>query len=325
MRIFRNKLLIILYVCLLAFCSVWVFFKIQERDIVNQLNNHNLSQNAYEVVMKGTTSLEDINNKISNSSKIDDVQVHYQDKKNSNLTYFFGKGDYSTTPMVSGSFFADNDFNSEVTVALVGKNIAKKLYKPKDQDYLKINSGYLPVLGVMGEKRSSSSLDDQIFISGAISTLKTLTSNDYRIVIDSEKPLDAKVIKHILGAKEVKTMFTNSLGIPKGVWLTSLVRKLVALLFIFVAFLAEAILWGVSYKRRYVIKRATVNRATFQEWQVFTILAFVGMSAGTILGLIYFTLYSYTGTIIFNSLMLITGSIVCYLTIYDRIKKQVKE
>ena len=64
MRIFRNKLLIILYVCLLAFCSVWVFFKIQERDIVNQLNNHNLSQNAYEVVMKGTTSLEDINNKI---------------------------------------------------------------------------------------------------------------------------------------------------------------------------------------------------------------------------------------------------------------------
>src|SRR5699024_4426763 len=91
--------------------------------------------------------------------------------------------------------------------------------------------------------------------SGAISTLKTLTSNDYRIVIDSEKPLDAKVIKHVLGAKEVKTMFTNSLGIPKGVWLTSLVRKLVALLFIFVAFLAEAILWGVSYKRRYVIKR----------------------------------------------------------------------
>ena len=138
MRIFRNKLLIILYVCLLAFCSVWVFFKIQERDIVNQLNNHNLSQNAYEVVMKGTTSLEDINNKISNSSKIDDVQVHY-----------------STTPMVSGSFFADNDFNSEVTVALVGKNIAKKLYKPKDQDYLKVNSGYLPVLGVMGEKRIS--------------------------------------------------------------------------------------------------------------------------------------------------------------------------
>ena len=248
MRIFRNKLLIILYVCLLAFCSVWVFFKIQERDIVNQLNNHNLSQNAYEVVMKGTTSLEDINNKISNSSKIDDVQVHYQDKKNSNLTYFFGKGDYSTTPMVSGSFFADNDFNSEVTVALVGKNIAKKLYKPKDQSYLKVDSGYLPVLGVMGEKHSSSSLDDQIFISGAISTLKNLTSNDYRIVIDSYKPLDAKIIKKVLGAKEVKTIFTNSLGIPKGVWLTSLVRKLVALLFIFVAFLAEAILWGVSYK-----------------------------------------------------------------------------
>jgi hypothetical protein len=302
-----------------------VFFKIQERDIVNQLNNHNLSQNAYEVVMKETTSLEDINNKISKSSKIDDVQVHYQDKKNSNLTYFFGKGDYSTTPMVSGSFFADNDFNSEVTVALVGKNIAKKLYKPKDQSYLKVDSGYLPVLGVMGEKHSSSSLDDQIFISGAISTLKNLTSNDYRIVIDSYKPLDAKIIKKVLGAKEVKTIFTNSLGIPKGVWLTSLVRKLVALLFIFVAFLAEAILWGVSYKRRYVIKRATVNRATFQEWQVFTILALVGMSAGTILGLIYFTLYSYTGTIIFNSLMLITGSIVCYLTIYDRIKKQVKE
>lgn len=302
-----------------------MFFKIQERDIVNQLNNHNLSQNAYEVVMKETTSLEDINNKISKSSKIDDVQVHYQDKKNSNLTYFFGKGDYSTTPMVSGSFFADNDFNSEVTVALVGKNIAKKLYKPKDQSYLKVDSGYLPVLGVMGEKHSSSSLDDQIFISGAISTLKNLTSNDYRIVIDSYKPLDAKIIKKVLGAKEVKTIFTNSLGIPKGVWLTSLVRKLVALLFIFVAFLAEAILWGVSYKRRYVIKRATVNRATFQEWQVFTILALVGMSAGTILGLIYFTLYSYTGTIIFNSLMLITGSIVCYLTIYDRIKKQVKE
>src|SRR5699024_10965843 len=102
MRIFRNKLLIILYVCLLAFCSVWVFCKIQDRDIVNKLNNHNLSENAYEVVMTRKTSLEDINNMISNSIKSDDVQVHYQDKKNSNLTYFFGKGDYNATPMVSG-------------------------------------------------------------------------------------------------------------------------------------------------------------------------------------------------------------------------------
>src|SRR5699024_5764632 len=116
-----------------------------------------------------------------------------------------------------------------------------------------------------------------------------------------------------------------SWGIPKGVWLTSLARTSAALVFIFVAFLAEANLCGVSYKSSYLIKPATVHRAHFQKSPGFTILGPIRNRTGTTVALIYFTLYSDNGTIIFNSLMLITGSIVCYLTIYDRIKKQVKE
>lgn len=136
---FRKNIIVVFFAGLLAFLSVFCFYRIQERDFMIKLNNHNLSADAFKFTLKDNVSLAQLNQKIQNNPKIDDIQLHYQDKQNKNITYFFGKGDFETPPMISGNFFSKNDFSTQVTVAVVGKNLSKKLYRPKDQEYLLLN------------------------------------------------------------------------------------------------------------------------------------------------------------------------------------------
>lgn len=322
---FRNKLLIIFCTLLLAFFSVFVFVKIQQRDTVNRLNNNDLSNSAYLIKLKKSVPLQSINQRLSKEEKLDDFQLQYQDKKDKNVIFFYGKGNFSTPAMESGSFFADNDFNSLVSVVIVGKDISRKLYKPQSQGYLHYDNQYYPVLGVMGAKEKSG-LDNKIFISPSVDILKSKNSNDYNIIFDSDKPVDIKRIKKILNAKSVTSIFKNNLGIPKGVWLQSFLKKGVALLGIVVSYFMLAIMWAKTKDIKYYqFVESGILRSVFFDWQVYTILAAIGTLFGVILGLLYFTILDYRGLITFNIATVLMSSIVCFAMLYVRLNKLRKE
>ena len=122
----KRKIVVVLYIALISFFCVYLFFKIQERDLIIQLNNNNLSLDAYKITLKQDISLAELDQKIKDNDKLTDVQLHYQAKDQRNVTYFYGKGNYTQPPLLSGHFFSSADFESDVPLAVVGKNYEKK-------------------------------------------------------------------------------------------------------------------------------------------------------------------------------------------------------
>ena len=97
---------------------MFIFSKINQRDLILQLDNRNLTAEAYQINLRQNEKLSKFTKELDDSSEIDNVQVHFQSKKDKNITYFYGKGNFPVPPMVSGEFFSKNDFDSIVNVAL---------------------------------------------------------------------------------------------------------------------------------------------------------------------------------------------------------------
>ena len=292
---FRNKTFVLLINAFLAFCAVFIFFEIQQSDVVIRLNDHNLSLDAYEVRFKKDLTAAQVNQRLTAAKHVDDVQVHYRLRKNRDLTYFFGKGSFSTPPLISGNFFSLDDFTSDLSVAVVGQNLASKLYKPKDQQYLKFNGRYIPVIGVMGEKLHSS-LDRQIFISPGKQKLAQMHVKDYQVMIDGNKKLKAAELKAILPIQQIHRSHSQQFVMTKWEWITAHWSQLVELFALFAVMILLIFLWRFSGRKifRSVYKTgARAQQIRYKEWGNYSLFTGLGLLTGSLIGSLTFDIQSY--------------------------------
>lgn len=310
----KKNFFTILYTALISFFCVFIFSKINQRDLVLQLDNHNLTAETYQIDLKQNEKLSKFTDELNDNSKINNVQVHFQSKKDKNVTYFYGKGNFPVPPMISGSFFSKNDFDSVVNVAVVGKNVGKKLYKPKDQAYLHFKDYYIPVLGVMGDKVSSK-LDDQIFIAGGREAMDNLMSNDFIIKIDGRKNFSDKMLKQTFNAANVKKVAQQNTIAQSGSWISNHLMQVLGLILVVLAMVAGIILWiaagGKDFQAELFAKRDK-QRIIFDEWRSFTIYTGIGMIVGTLIGTVIFTLSTYVQLIPFIIAVYLLSSIAFY-------------
>lgn len=298
---FRNKTFLTFLNACLAFLAVFIFFQIQQRDVVIKLNNHNLSMDAYQVRLKKNWTAAQIDQKLNDAKKIDDIQVHYRPRGSKKLTYFYGKGSFATPPMVSGNFFSKNDFVSDLSVAVVGQKLNQKLYKPKDQQYLKLNGRYVPVIGVMGEKISSN-LDRQIFIAPSQKKLQHMKASQYDIMIDGDKNLQAAEIKAILPISEIQKSHSQQFVMTRWEWATTHWLELIGLLGIFAVMAIEIFLWRFSSHKFYthILKAgAKVAQLALNEWASYSLFSGLGILAGTFIGCLTFSIQNYAALILY--------------------------
>lgn len=325
-KVFKRKFVFVIYIALLAFLSVYLFFKIQERDIIIRLNNNNLSLDAYKVTPKQNSSLAAFSEKVKNASALDDTQIHYQSKKDPRITYFYGKGDYDVPPMISGHFFSNADFDSAVPLLVVGKNYQDKLYQPKDQAYLKLDGQYVPVLGIMGEQYASE-LDDQIFIAASVATLNELNTSHYRIVLDMTEPLSAKTLKKQLNLATAKSLVNKNFIISHESWLSSHLAQVLGLMAVVVGVLAQMLLWLLASGKRFAeatFLKADKARFIFDEWRTYSLWLLLGLGSGTLFGILYFQMTSYVALISYLLGIAILCSMSFYLLIKARLEKEGK-
>lgn len=319
----KRKISVVLYIALISFFCVYLFFKIQERDLIIQLNNNNLSLDAYKITLKQDISLAELDQKVKDNDKLTDVQLHYQAKDQRNVTYFYGKGNYTQPPLLSGHFFSSADFESDVPLAVVGKNYEKKLYEPKDQAYLKLDGNYLPVIGVMGDNYHSD-LDDQIFIAASTQKLATAHTNDYRIILDSLTPIDAKTLKKELGLLSATRLVKKNFIISDESWLASHWAQVLGLFAAAVGFLAQMAVWLISSRRRYneaVFLQANHAKFAFEEWRTYSIWVGLGTIIGGMAGIFIFQMTTYTYLLLTMGSIYLGSSLLFYLLINSRLKK----
>ncbi|GBG95090.1 hypothetical protein LFYK43_15490 [Ligilactobacillus salitolerans] len=298
---FRNKTLLTLLHVGLAFLAVFIFFKIQQRDVVIRLNAHNLSSDAYEVSFKQNLTAADVTEKLTRSKRVDDLQVHFQPKGSKNLTYFFGKGSFATPPLLSGSFFSKSDFVSDLNVAVVGKNLSSKLYQPKDQQYLKVDGKFIPVIGVMGEKINSE-LDRQIFIAPSRQKLAQMKTSHYRVIIDGERGLKAADLKSILPIKRIAKSHEQQFVLTKWEWATSHKLQLCGLVILVIMACLAILLWVRSSQGLYqqqLSAKYSAQQVALREWGTYSLFNGLGTLLGALLGGLIFEVQNYLPLIIY--------------------------
>ncbi|MDN7145007.1 ABC transporter permease [Liquorilactobacillus mali] len=316
-----KRLFLLLYTAVFAIASVFLFVKIQQKSLIIQLDNHNLSAAAYHVTLSKKETIWDVTQTIKKSKNIKNVQIHFQDKKNKHLTYFYGTGSFGVPPMINGNFFGTGTFDSEVEVAVVGKNYEKKLYEPKDQEYLKIDNKYVPVLGVMGDKYSSQ-LDKQIFIALSIEKSKRLIANNYRIIVDGKKALDKNMLKSVLGAKKVEHLAQRHFLINQDSWILDHFQELLMLFALFGLLVFGVIVWIVSNKRRYrnlLDQGKEPLQLLFEEWEFFALLSGLGTVFGVMAGMFITELTNYIPLLIYNTSSFILINIIYILLLRRRV------
>ncbi len=304
--------------------SVFCFYRIQERDFMIKLNNHNLSADAFKFTLKDNVSLAQLNQKIQNNPKIDDIQLHYQDKQNKNITYFFGKGDFETPPMISGNFFSKNDFSTQVTVAVVGKNLAKKLYRPKDQEYLLLNGQYIPVLGIMGDKEKSQ-LDNQIFISCSQNQLAQMNTANYNLVLDGYQPLAKKTVQQVFDTASLKKLVSQKLILSNDAWFNLHRYQIIGLMLILLVFIGCSYLWILSLHKSYQAAKFIHKKRkqfVFEAWEAYCLFNGIGIILGVLVGIFIYSLNSYLGIFLYNIVIFLICSCLFYIILNIRTKKE---
>lgn len=322
----KKNFLTILYTALLSVFCVYVFSQINQRDLIMQLDNHNLTSEAYQINLRQNETLGKFTKKLEKNDSIDNVQVHFQSKNDKNVTYFYGKGSFIVPPMISGDFFSKNDFNSIVSVAVVGKNLKKDLYKPKDQAYLYFDNHYIPVLGIMGEKHNRSRLDNQIFIAGGRNIMEHLNSSDFTIKLDGQKKFSPKMLLQTFNAASVKRVVRQNTISQSGSWVSNHFIHLIGLIVIIIGMLGGGVLWVTIGRKDFRAELFASNdqrRVIFQEWRSFATYNGIGIVIGMLIGTVIFTLSTYVQLIPFILILYVIDLLTFYLMIkhnVDRLK-----
>ncbi|MHC9532612.1 ABC transporter permease [Dellaglioa sp. L3N] len=295
----------------------------QEKDLITKLDNHNLSENAYVLKTK-EQDLDKYNKSLANSGKISNFQIHYQVKNKKNLSYFYAKGKYEQPPMISGTFFSSNDFLSEVPVAVVGRNVEKKLYSPFHQQYYELNGQYIAVIGIMGDKYNSE-LDNQIFIAMSAADTSNLKAHDAKIIIDSKKAVTKDTLTAELTNTKVSKQVKDKLILTDHSWISRHWQQAVGLIAVVIGVMMATYIWiiGVSkqIRNQKFIKQS--NRVIIWNNLLIYMGSFlVGGLIGTAIGQEQFSIKTNMLALYeFEGILFIIASGIFYLMIRKRVNK----
>lgn len=215
----KRRWLLIVLLMGITFLIVFSFSQMNRIAYQKILDRGGLSESAYVIKSQRHQSIMSVNQALKQQKKLTNYQIQYQ-VPNANLTYLYGAGDFKTLPLLSGRFFTDDDFQSQVPVAVVGKKVAKTLYRPAQQSYLKFKGRYISVIGVVGNKQASR-LDSQVFMTTSpVQSLTNQSLNHFKIVIDGKPTLShLSTFQHVLQAKQTKKLVTQNTPLVGRAWL----------------------------------------------------------------------------------------------------------
>lgn len=149
----------------------------------NTMNRLGMSEDATVLETNShknlTSVVQDLNKK-----KLTSYQFIFFDKNNSDLGFIYSHKKNDKLPIVSGRYFSSSDFSSQIPFAVQGKTSDVEVYKPQNQEYVKVGKRYISVIGNMGFNNADL-LNEQTLISLSPNQPKSTKGlNDVVTVID---------------------------------------------------------------------------------------------------------------------------------------------
>ncbi len=191
----------------LAILAGLVWSQHDQNEYASQLDHLGMSEMAQEYV---TSSSRSVTKAMAELEKTDfsGYQVQFVTKQ---LVYVYQRGSVASLPVETGQWFSTGDFASSLPVAVVGHDLADKLYTgSNNQRYLSVNGQYIPVMGTVGTRKGSP-LNKAVFLNASPSMANAgLTLKQVKIYVDGANQ-HSKTLKTILRASRVhRVHFSDS-------------------------------------------------------------------------------------------------------------------
>lgn len=206
----------------------------------------------------------------------------------------FYKGDIVLPPLVSGRFFTETECLSDVSLAVIGKNLSEWTFVQNGKTYIEYNDRKYEIIGNVGLS-AESPLDDLIFVNiGSLSPEEQLRgsyfvdcSSDNEAIYDSFADQSECLFGCGLRRRDIPKAFIDI--VSGGMYMKSYMRIILIFLgvFTFISVLVQSIrkahvkiavlkIQGVRYKRIFFV--------TVKEYLISSIL---GLSAGVMFDLVF--------------------------------------
>lgn len=144
----------------------WMWSGFDQAEYADRLDHYGLSPAAWVVSPQRSArdwTVQDAAARLTKAG-LTDAQVQFH--ASGNRIYVVAAGDVASLPLASGRWYSDSDLRAQLPVAVVGAAYQKDLYTGSTQQYLKWQSAYWPVLGVV-ETRQESPLNRALFLNAS--------------------------------------------------------------------------------------------------------------------------------------------------------------
>ena len=319
-----RKLLIDIVMVFLSFLTIFCFVQNDKKLYHNQLNHNGLSENAMVYQTNSNQNVQQTLQKLAREPW-HNYQIHFN--LNNQVTYLYQNDFNSVLPVISGHFFGNAAFESEVPIVVVGQNLKNKLYIPTKQKYWKFNGNYLSVIGEIGTENKSLSVNNHVFISTSpLAVYNDQPLSHFKIIADGPGLRNhTKQLQKIFGANMSYHLIPRNSPIVGPTWIGTYGTLILSLFGILII----AIILTLLFLRTNLVKCSLGNLDHVMKWRRFWLLLrgysfqmIIMMLVGGIIGYICLPVINITRIIIFGIFALLLLIMVYSFAFWQHVNKR---
>lgn len=183
-----------------------------------ELATNGLSENARKIDQKKNQKIATFLAYLQKNYSQEKVQVQLQNTKIPNQYLIWSNYQIQKLPVDNGRSFALNDFNGEISFAIVGQKSVVQIYETQNNRYIKVGDDYLTVIGTL---KQSFYRDNYYITTGTKQATAQNNLQDYELLIDGlssnqykniSKHLDGKVTR-ISDLEKVVTQYKSPIWV----------------------------------------------------------------------------------------------------------------
>ena len=308
-RIRIYSLFLILIFSAISITSVFMIQSNREKSLVLKLSRGFLSNNA--VSFSGDLTFDHISKVVDSVSSLKGtaVSIRCEDEKSA-INAVIIKGETGDTPMISGRYFEEKDFNCGKRVAVIGQSQKDRIVDINGKKYVFLYNKQYEVIGIMGY-HIISPIDDMILVN--MDSLEISDNVTYKkLIIDGEKDFTTtkdEVLQKLKNAGiSLSQIDVGVTGVSQII--STAIQDNILYLLVFICYILSSVSisfeWIIRKRQLIAIKRlvgVSNKRLIAELFFAYSVHAI----AGIIIGLSWYV-FIYNGNLSINLLFYMTAS-----------------
>ncbi|WEV70187.1 hypothetical protein OZY43_04320 [Lactobacillus sp. ESL0785] len=258
MKFKKLGLIIIIFLALLGIGSM--LSNVQSREADQLLEAYGLSNSTRYIEVNQKQKVSTFLHYLTKNYPHNNIQVHLAKKGHSSQTLIWANHTIINLPTESGRYFSTDDFQGQVSFAVLGLNAKVKTLKTQGNQYVILGQKYYSVIGILKHYRQMKQ-DGYYLTTGPQQPTGRFKLKNYQIIIDASDKVMHKIAMHY-HVKEKTPLFVKKHQIHQF----SVIREiLLIILFLIAAISCNFLLAVVDWQ---TVKRTNLSGNLLRNWLI---------------------------------------------------------